>query len=175
MDLLNTIVRVDSGLVDLWESDEDVLRWLLRAGLLESKVKVPAQRGAILLAGRRLREISRGLVVARKSDMRLNLSALNDFLAKGESHCQLTRAKDGALSMTRRYQQTNPEGMLAPLAETVAQFLATADFSLVRRCEGEGCVLWFYDRTRAYRRRWCSMEVCGNRSKVTRFRARPRT
>jgi predicted RNA-binding Zn ribbon-like protein len=42
----------------------------------------------------------------------------------------------------------------------------------VRRCEGVDCVLWFYDRTKAHRRRWCSMEGCGNRAKVARFRSR---
>jgi predicted RNA-binding Zn ribbon-like protein len=172
MDLLNTIVRMDGGLVDLWQGDDDVLRWLVRAGLVEAKIPVPARRGALLAAARRLREIARALVVARKSARALDAKPLNDFLAKGKSHCQLTCAKGGVLSVTRSYERTNPEGVLAPLAEALAQFLATADFDLVRRCEGEACVLWFYDRTKGHRRRWCSMEVCGNRNKVTRFRSR---
>jgi predicted RNA-binding Zn ribbon-like protein len=172
MDLLNTIARIDGALVDLWQSDEDVLRWLVRTGLVEAKVTGPARRGALLSAGHRLREISRTLVTARKSNRPLEMKPLNDFLAKAESHCQLARRSDGVLTLTRRYQRKNPEGMLAPLAEAVAQFLVTADFELVRRCEGEDCVLWFYDRTKGHRRRWCSMEVCGNRNKVTRFRSR---
>jgi predicted RNA-binding Zn ribbon-like protein len=175
MNLLNTIVRTDTGLVDLWQSDEDVLRWLVRSGLIEVKIAWSVRHGALLASARRLREISRALVVARKSNGPLEMKPLNDFLAKAESHCQLTSAKDGALTMKRRYNRTNPEGMLAPLAETVAHFLATADFELVRRCEGEDCVLWFYDRTKGHRRRWCSMEVCGNRNKVTRFRSRQRS
>jgi predicted RNA-binding Zn ribbon-like protein len=172
MDLLNTIARMDGDLIDLWQSDDDVLRWLVRARLVEAKTPVPGRRGALLATARRLREIARALVVARKSARALDTKPLNDFLAKGKSHCQLTRAKNGALSVMRLYERTNPEGVLAPLAEAVAQFLATADFDLVRRCEGEDCVLWFYDRTKGHRRRWCSMEVCGNRSKVTRFRSR---
>ncbi|HZD77839.1 MAG TPA: CGNR zinc finger domain-containing protein, partial [Acidobacteriaceae bacterium] len=59
-----------------------------------------------------------------------------------------------------------------PLAEAAAAFLATANFDLVRACEGVECVLWFYDRTKAHRRRWCSMGVCGNRAKIVRFRSR---
>src|ERR1700750_1835142 len=65
-----------------------------------------------------------------------------------------------------------PEGVLAPLAEAVAQFLATADFGISDWCaavQGGDCVLWFYDRTKGHPQRWCSMEVCGNRNKVTRF------
>jgi predicted RNA-binding Zn ribbon-like protein len=172
LDLLNTIARLDSGLVDAWQSDDDVLRWLMRTGLLEVKIAPPARRGALLAAARRLREISRALITARKANKRLDLGPLNDFLAQAESHCELNRGKDGALAVMRRYEQTNPNGVLAPLAEAVAEFLVMADFRLVRRCEGEDCVLWFYDRTKAHRRRWCSMEVCGNRNKVAKFRSR---
>ena len=175
LDLLNTIARLESGLVDVWRSDDDVVRWLVRtklipAGLPAAKIATPARRGALLTAARTLREIARVLVTARKANRRLDAGPLNDFLAQAESHCELIRSRDGALTGVRRYDRTTPNGLLAPLAEAVAEFLATADFGLVRRCEG--CVLWFYDRTKAHRRRWCSMEVCGNRAKVARFRSR---
>jgi len=172
LDLLNTVARLDSGLADVWQSDDDVLRWLVRTGLLEAKVASPPRRGALLTAARRLREITRVLVTARKASRRLDIEPLNVFLAQTESHDELIRGRDGAFSVVRRYDHTNPNGVLAPLAAAVAEFLATADFHLVRRCEGEDCVLWFYDRTKAHRRRWCSMEVCGNRAKVARFRSR---
>lgn len=38
----------------------------------------------------------------------------------------------------------------------------------VRSCEHDGCTLWFLDTSRSGRRRWCSMEVCGNRAKAKR-------
>jgi predicted RNA-binding Zn ribbon-like protein len=172
MDLLNTIVRAESGLVDVWQSDDDVLRWLVRTALLKTKITPHLRSGALLAGARRLRDIVRALVVARKAKKRLDVAALNDFLAQGKSHCELTRAKDGSLAVARRYDQATPEGVLTPLAEAAAEFLATADFDLVRACEGVDCVLWFYDRTKAHRRRWCSMEVCGNRNKIAKFRSR---
>lgn len=171
LDLLNTILRLESGLVDVWQSDDDVLRWLGRTGLLEAKVAPQLRRGALLAAARGLRDMVRALVVARKENKRPHLAPLNDFLAHGESHAELMRAPDGRLMVVRRYDQTTPEGILGPLAEAAAAFLATADFDLVRPCEGLDCVLWFYDRTKAHRRRWCSMGVCGNRNKVAKFRA----
>jgi len=57
-------------------------------------------------------------------------------------------------------------------AEAAAELLAEGDFELIRRCESESCVLWFYDRTKSHRRRWCSMASCGNRHKVAAFRSR---
>jgi len=40
----------------------------------------------------------------------------------------------------------------------------------LRRCQG--CGAFFLDESRGKRRRWCSMERCGNRAKVAGYRAR---
>jgi len=42
----------------------------------------------------------------------------------------------------------------------------------LKRCEGSRCALLFVDTSRSGRRRWCSMERCGNRSKVAAHRHR---
>lgn len=52
------------------------------------------------------------------------------------------------------------------LAEAAARLLTEKDLTLVRRCENPACVLHFYDTSRNHRRRWCSMDICGNRMKV---------
>jgi predicted RNA-binding Zn ribbon-like protein len=64
------------------------------------------------------------------------------------------------------------EQLLAPIAEAAAELLTLQDFSIIRKCESPDCVLWFYDRTKGHKRRWCSMAVCGNRHKVSSFRKR---
>ncbi|MCY8231651.1 CGNR zinc finger domain-containing protein [Priestia endophytica] len=40
----------------------------------------------------------------------------------------------------------------------------------IRRCSNTECVLLFIDITG--RRKWCSMKICGNRKKVTRFQSK---
>ncbi|MEU0564044.1 CGNR zinc finger domain-containing protein [Nonomuraea sp. NPDC005983] len=45
----------------------------------------------------------------------------------------------------------------------------------VRRCANPECVLWYLDVSKNGSRRWCSMDVCGNRAKVGRFHQRQRT
>lgn len=42
----------------------------------------------------------------------------------------------------------------------------------VRMCAGEECYLLFFDASRPATRRWCSMERCGNRSKLRTRRDR---
>jgi predicted RNA-binding Zn ribbon-like protein len=44
----------------------------------------------------------------------------------------------------------------------------------LKRCEGTRCSLLFVDTSRSGRRRWCSMERCGNRAKVAAHRRRRR-
>jgi predicted RNA-binding Zn ribbon-like protein len=50
--------------------------------------------------------------------------------------------------------------------------LAEENLSDVKTCEGATCTLMFADRTRARSRRWCSMEICGNRAKQIAHRQR---
>jgi predicted RNA-binding Zn ribbon-like protein len=172
MDLLNTVGRPEVELVDFWQSDADVVRWMARAGWMNGDAALDLPPGKLLEAAHQLREMVRRLVVQRKKGKRLDSAPLNDFLGKGRSYCELTQTKSGELAVVRRYESKTSEQWLAPLAEAAAEFLATANFNLVRACEGEGCVLWFYDRTKSHRRRWCSMRVCGNRHKVASFRSR---
>ncbi|AKH84203.1 zf-CGNR multi-domain protein [Streptomyces sp. CNQ-509] len=71
----------------------------------------------------------------------------------------------------------------APGPATTARLLATVARDAVdlfsgpygyriRECAGERCYLLFADTSRPGRRRWCSMERCGNRHKVRTLRAR---
>jgi predicted RNA-binding Zn ribbon-like protein len=62
--------------------------------------------------------------------------------------------------------------VLAPVAEEMARLLIEEDLSLVRQCGGDDCTIVFLDRTKAHKRRSCSMAACGNRAKVAAFRAR---
>ena len=66
------------------------------------------------------------------------------------------------------------DALLIPIAETMAKLVCSEDFTHVKACEGQACVLLFVDRTRRHARRWCSMAICGNRAKQAAFRTRSR-
>jgi predicted RNA-binding Zn ribbon-like protein len=74
------------------------------------------------------------------------------------------------LEPQRRWR--TPESVLAPVAEEIATVICSADFTCVKACEGENCILFFYDDTPRHMRRWCSMAVCGNRAKQKAYRER---
>lgn len=59
-----------------------------------------------------------------------------------------------------------PLRILAPIARSIAELAALGRDVEIRKCANPRCVLYFRDRSRSRRRRWCSMAVCGNRVKV---------
>jgi predicted RNA-binding Zn ribbon-like protein len=66
-------------------------------------------------------------------------------------------------------------GVVAALGTIVAGVPgAVADGSWVRAkvCPKDSCRWAFYDQSRNRSRRWCTMDVCGNREKTRAFRER---
>jgi predicted RNA-binding Zn ribbon-like protein len=173
LDFLNTRMRKNEELIDVLQRDEDVLQWLRRAGFpVVAGGASRFEHGALLNCARRLRENIRVLVEERKAGQRGDAAALNRFLADAESHLQLIWSKPGQLRIETIRQQNSPAEILGPVAESAADLLATPDFKFVKRCEDETCILWFWDRTKSHRRRWCSTMLCGNRHKVAAYRRR---
>jgi predicted RNA-binding Zn ribbon-like protein len=174
LDFLNTRMRVGGEIRDCLQTDEDVLAWFKQAGLSPGTLAAGARPLALLESARTLREAIRSLVEARKAGRRGNPSALNEFLRHAESHPRLVWGRPRSLAIERVRRAGTPEALLAPVAEAAAALLATADFALIKPCEGETCVLWFLDETRSHHRRWCSPAICGNRHKVAAYRKRRR-
>ena len=167
LEFLNTVSVFEGVLQDSLQTDADVLRTLTRLGWT-----ISFNRTGLLAAARELREEVRHLIESRKSRHPLDLARLNEFLGAAKSHQQLRQNNKGSLWADRVWEDETPAQMLAPLAEAAAHLLEHGDFELIRRCENSNCVLWFYDRTKSHRRRWCSMASCGNRAKVSAFRKR---
>lgn len=176
LDLLNTRARSPGGdAVEYWQTGEDVLRWLQQLDLFPASMGTPTgiAHGQLLSEARALRALTRRLVVDRvEAGGSADPAELNAYLHACRSTPHLERDADGHLALTRRGCGEAPLSLLGPVAEAVAELLVHADFSLVKKCGHPECILWFYDRTRAGRRRWCSMALCGNRQKVARFRKR---
>jgi predicted RNA-binding Zn ribbon-like protein len=63
----------------------------------------------------------------------------------------------------------------AIVAWRVVEHVLTAPPGRLRVCPGPDCAWTFIDRSKAGRRRWCDMAVCGNAAKSRRFYARERT
>lgn len=63
---------------------------------------------------------------------------------------------------------------LGPVALSALTTLLQADLTRVKQCEGDRCGWLFFDSTKNRLRRWCEMEICGNRAKQRRRGAKSR-
>jgi len=66
------------------------------------------------------------------------------------------------------------DSVLRPLVRSAAELLLAPLRDRVKQCPGHGCGWIFLDLTKNRNRRWCEMEVCGSRAKVSRYRERQR-
>ena len=67
------------------------------------------------------------------------------------------------------------DAALGPIALAAVKLFTEGDFGRIKECGGHACGWLFYDTSKNNRRRWCEMEVCGNRAKQKRFAARRRS
>lgn len=173
LDFINTRYGTGDKARDVFDSDAAVVAWLRQAGALEDGNAV--QEKGILHAARALRDNALALVEARKAGGWADPAGLNRVLALGSHHVELRWERGSDPVAVERRSGADPAVLLLPVAQALVRLLSTADVGLVRRCEADDCTLWFHDRTKSHRRRWCSMALCGNRMKVAAYRARQRT
>ena len=146
-----------------------MLAWLKRftANPLPKAIAI-----GLLVQGRALRTLARQLILQRKEGSDVEVGELNENLRSYTCFPQLQRDDEGRLLLTHTANGETAQALLGPVAEAVAQLLVEGNFDLVKQCEHPDCILWFYDRTKAHKRRWCSMALCGNRYKAAQFRKR---
>lgn len=182
LDFVNSTAGVGPMRVDLLGGGVSYLAWLELAGLIS-----PAERGIV-----EQRFISADLddvaaqAVAFREWLRPVIAVwaqetggiapgvparLNTILGADRRYLQL-HEDDGAPSLREHRDWVEARQLLVPPVAAAAELLAVGDRHLVRQCDGVDCTMWFYDRTKAHRRRWCSMALCGNRAKARNHRQR---
>lgn len=67
---------------------------------------------------------------------------------------------------------TAKDHVLYNIVDSIIYTLDSISINRIRKCEHPECRLYYVDTSKSGRRRWCSMELCGNRKKVAEFYAR---
>jgi len=187
LDFLNSLARPADVPVEWLDDGEGLLDWLRQANLLSAAVLKemrmhfrPEELDKAAEQARNLREWFRGFVQKHRGrpltrDDVKKLERLNRLLERDESFSQIAPAtsKAGSAFQLRAVRKWHSaEALLFPIAEALARFVCSEDFTHVKACEGPTCTLIFADRTRRRARRWCSMAICGNRAKQAAHRHR---
>jgi predicted RNA-binding Zn ribbon-like protein len=163
LDLVATVADRPGSHRERLQTPDDLDRWLVETGLVRSPGASPEDLGDV----RVLREAVWSLVecsladgTPRPADRRL----VNDWAARHPHVPQLGAGWSPAPG------SSEVGSALSAVARDAVDLLAGPDRTRIRRCGR--CTLHFVDRSRPGNRRWCSMELCGNRSKAEAYRDR---
>lgn len=166
------LVRLFVNTVDLGDGADELAcpaalaRWLEQHGLASD---LSANEADVTVA-REVREAIRGLLLENAG-----------VRAREESAAALSRAAERARLALRfeaageaRLEPAAPgvDGALGRLVAIAAEAMAEGTWSRLKACPADGCGWAFYDHARNRSRRWCSMAVCGNRTKARSYRRR---
>lgn len=179
LDFVNTLV-VDGARepVDLASTPAELTAWVAASGL-GAEYGVPAAIAptvhATALALRRALKAGFDALAAGVPIPDEALASLNAVLRVGPG-MELHRMGDEDLRLRPAVDlAADPTPLPWLLADAGARLLVGDRARLLRRCANhDACVLLFLDTSRSHTRRWCSMELCGNRSKVAAHGARSR-
>jgi predicted RNA-binding Zn ribbon-like protein len=185
LDFVNTIdPRLEQPREDFLPTFETLVDWAAFAGAV-----APAEAAA-LAAGAERDPAHAALVHSRAIELRealfellrpprragrhsAALTVVNEELQRALARAELTPAAS-RYRLTPR-PTTELDRILGPMVQTAAELLTSADIDRVRECDGRGCGWLFLDTSKAGRRRWCSMAICGNRAKARRHRESARS
>jgi predicted RNA-binding Zn ribbon-like protein len=131
----------------------------------------PAQAARVLARAVSLREavyalLSPHAVSGRRDDA---LAVLNEELARAWACASVARAGD---AFELRLADGDALDRVLWRVALSAYELLTTPGARVKECADAECGWLFVDTSKAGRRRWCSMESCGNRAKLRRYRSR---
>jgi predicted RNA-binding Zn ribbon-like protein len=178
LDLVNTVLVANGELVDRLTSPEELGRWTSVTSLgarYGAPAEVDAQVFAQVIGLRGALKAGFDAIVAQERLPAAPLATINAILRSGPGS-ELRSEVGGGVSYGLRVDLARDSGPLPwLLADAAASLISGDDAGLLRRCANhDSCVLLFLDTSRSHTRRWCSMEMCGNRSKVAAFNARSR-
>jgi predicted RNA-binding Zn ribbon-like protein len=178
LDLIATYgKRHAEGLERLPDTDT-LLDWLIAAGILPVETAGVAVDAAQLDAARALRESANRLVRAAMAEQpwdAADLDLVNRAAAGPDLAPRLGMAPgpDGGGAVD--WGDHHPvDAALATLARDAVDLLNGSRTARIKECEYPECSLLFFDDSQSARRRWCSMDRCGNLVKIAGYRRRAR-
>jgi predicted RNA-binding Zn ribbon-like protein len=182
LDFLNTRPVLDNGPAELLPDVHALERWLIASGMAastKSKALVrsgrhSAQAAAFLKKLILFREQLRDAVLRIESGSAPAedfIEEVNSRLAQYPLHTSLCKQNE-RLVREILFVPRKPADFWAPIIDAAADLLSETETSRIRKCES--CVVHFLDTSKKGSRRWCSMNICGNKLKVAAYQHRKR-
>jgi predicted RNA-binding Zn ribbon-like protein len=182
LDFLNTRPVLSEGPKELLPDAEALVRWLIASRVLTSqKGKSQARRwsntskaAAFLKKLLAFRERLRAVVLRQEAGFAVSDTFISEVNSLLEQHPSVFALRRNGEKLEREivFEPEEPDELWAPMARAVAELLSDVPPPRVRKCES--CVVHYYDTSKKGSRRWCSMNICGNKVKVAAYQQRNR-
>jgi predicted RNA-binding Zn ribbon-like protein len=169
LDFVNTRRDRAANPVEYLRQPGDLTAWLQAAGVAATGADAGTFAAALTL-----RESIDALVLATVSGAppaEQPLSQVNDWLSLVPGPSPVLRRAGHLVTFAASPRDPDVRAALASIALDAAQLVGGDQRDRLRICPGPRCGGRFLDRSAGGRRRWCSMAVCGNRSKASSHRS----
>ncbi|GAA2439320.1 CGNR zinc finger domain-containing protein [Streptomyces macrosporus] len=168
------LVEAFTNTVDLESGDDDVatpgelVHWLAGRGLVEPSLRLTADEHRAFL------DLRAGIREALDTDDPVEPHRLAVADAVLSQVPVLVRLSDLHAPLIPAVDAPPARAALARLAAAWAEIVFSGHVHRLKRCAEHTCGWVFWDSSKNHSRRWCSMRVCGNRTKSRRYAARQR-
>jgi predicted RNA-binding Zn ribbon-like protein len=167
------LITAFANTVNLEDGPEDLANpaalrdWLAGRGLLGARATV---RGDDLARAIALREAVRALVAGNNAcgEEPDAATVLDDAAVRSGVRLRFDCCGDVRAEPTAR----GVDGALGRIVAAVHATMVDGTWSRLKACARDECRWVYFDASRNRSKRWCSMEVCGNREKSEAFRRR---
>ena len=105
--------------------------------------------------------------IQENKPLELLVEKTNNILIKSQTH-PLIQKNEQSYSLEFVPKKTE-NLLLTKIAIELVKLLSSKEFKYLKKCDNHKCSLYFIDTSKNHSRRWCSMEICGNRAKVSKF------
>lgn len=183
LDFLNTKPVLTDGPTELLTDVHALERWLIASGMVFSPKTKSLLRGwrSTPEAAAFLKELIAFRERLRSAVMKIEggclpsdsfLTEMNGLLLQYPPHTSLNR-REGQILRETLFEPHKPSDLWSLFIDVAADLLSETATSRLRKCES--CVVHFFDTSKKGSRRWCSMNICGNKLKVAAYQQRRRT
>jgi predicted RNA-binding Zn ribbon-like protein len=166
-EFVNTLHREDES--DAIGTAAGLSEWLAERDLLPSGATVT---GADVPPAQQVREAIRSLLHANSGEP-LDATAVAKLNRSAEhAHLHVRFANQGGAELVP--DEHGVPGALGLILGLTYTAMADDTWSRLKVCREHSCQWAFYDHSKNRSRTWCSMRVCGNRTKARAYRSRRR-
>lgn len=182
LDLLNTRPVLADGPSELLPDFPALERWLIASGMVSS-----AKMKRLVQGWRHSPEAAlfHKDVIAFRERLREAVLRLESGSAPSDEFIQevnrslrqnppatVLRKREGRIVRVQLFDLEQLTDLWKLVFDGVADLLSEPEIDRIRQCEK--CVLHFFDTSKKGSRRWCSMNICGNKVKVAAYQRRKR-